>query len=338
MTIEKYSNSNNFLEVEYIRAIAIVLLLLWHCFFCPMFVWPICEWHTDMLYFSIVSNFIIPDATMPLFTFISGYLFVGLYLNRNKYHEFKGFLKNKIKRLLIPFFILSIFVILTSYNLHIDRIWKGEGSHLWYCAMLFWCFIIGWCVLQLKSSLVSVITFSLSTLLVFLYPNFWFLPFELPLGIDNSMYYYSYFAYGGGVFVIGKQLSKYLTSGVLLLSFSYFFIFVATSFSLYHVGYIANFMKPYLLCLLLWFLIKWLLSKGWIYKTVFITNLSNYGFGIYVLHHWLAWNIVWIPFMTPILKEHYIIFPFVLLIVVSILSYYLTKLALFTKVGRFLLL
>lgn len=88
---------------------------------------------------------------MPLFLFISGYLF-----SRSD-KSYKALLISKIKRLLIPYLTVSIIIItiklLTSGNLslenpvsamsYIEILWKpSAGYFLWFIWTLWWCFCI----------------------------------------------------------------------------------------------------------------------------------------------------------------------------------------------------
>lgn len=153
--------------------------------------------NVNLYHLPIIASLLLPDCDMPLFTFISGYLFEYLYEEKHRYRNFGLFLQNKLNRLLIPFFILSVLVIATSYQEAFSNILWGEGCHLWYCAMLFWCFMMAWIIKKLDARWILFLLLLVSLTLVFLYPNFWYIPFRLPLGIDNSLYYFSYFLMGG---------------------------------------------------------------------------------------------------------------------------------------------
>lgn len=192
------NKKDKYLEIDYLRTIATISVVAWHCFFCPMFGWGIVEEQSGMKPFRLINSFFIPNADMPLFTFLSGYLFFMLREEKGKYKEFKPFLFNKIKRLLLPFLFFSLLIVSTSYNHRYSDICWGEGSHLWYCPMLFWCFLIAWVVLKLNNWFVMGLCVGGSVLLVLIFPSVWFLPFRLPLGIDNACYYFSYFLLGGG--------------------------------------------------------------------------------------------------------------------------------------------
>lgn len=328
-------DQNSYLEIDYLRAIAVILLVVWHCFFCTMFVWGVVSPQPDMMPFRILSAFFVVDAVMPLFTFISGYLFTALYTEKGKYRVFSAFVKNKVNRLLIPYIIFSLLIISTSYKLNYDNLLWGEGCHMWYCAMLFWCFMIGWGVKSLNNRVIGCLIMLISTSLVFAYPNFWFLPVQLPLGIDNGLYYYSYFALGGVFFMYRDKFKK---CNLLILWGIYAILFLINIISLPIISRICSSIQTYIFSLALCLTIMRINETGKIKSNKKIKQLCKYSFGIYVFHHWLAWDLVWFPPISYILRAHYFLFPFFLTIIVFGLSYLLTGISFKTRLGRFLLL
>ncbi len=86
------------------------------------------------------------------FTFLSGYLF-AYQKNNNSYKFFSEFVKNKIKRLIIPYISVSC-LWLIPFNIHYLQ-WTNKDiiekvvlcvwpSQLWYCIMLFNVFLISY--------------------------------------------------------------------------------------------------------------------------------------------------------------------------------------------------
>lgn len=143
MEITPQSKSLN--EVTWLRVYAIISLVLWHSY-CAYTSWGLASSSLND-YYKMFFKFATPIANMPLFTFLSGYLFCYLHVYCGKYKEFKGFVQNKARRLLIPYFVLGFCINMTQIGrMHpIDLLW-GLPNHLWYCIMLFWCFIICWVV------------------------------------------------------------------------------------------------------------------------------------------------------------------------------------------------
>ncbi len=330
--------NSKLLELTYLRCFATLSLVIWHCFFCPMAVWGIIK---DIPPIAVnllkIAYHIIPDANMPLFTFLSGYLFFYLYHSAGKYRELIPFLKNKVKRLLIPFFVLGLLIILTSYNSHIDRIVWGEGSHMWYCAMLFWCFIISYVGVKLNNLVYWVAVFCLSAYLVLRYPNFWFLPFKLPLGLDNALYYVVYFLMGGCFFSKSDVLDKFLFGRVKYIFLTYFLFVCVFHLKIPYLSFFSERLIAFSYIVFVYYVLKSLVKGNVLKDSSLVNNFSKYSFGIYVFHHWIAWNICWYPPISSFLQEHYLLFPTILTLVVLPLSYFLTKVSLKTKIGNFLL-
>lgn len=191
------------IEVNYLRSFAIISIVIWHCFVCPLTAWNLIEHTTETTIISMLSRFVIPDANMPLFTFISGYLFAYLYKkNTAKYGTFMPFVKTKFNRLVIPFLIIGTLVNISMPERYLYMIINGEGSHLWFCMMLFWCFIIRWIILKINRKTLNnaMLTFSIIAIL-YSKGNNWNLPdypFSL-FGIRHAIFFYSYFVMGGGI-------------------------------------------------------------------------------------------------------------------------------------------
>ena len=332
-------------DVNYLRAYAIISIVVWHCFVCPLSVWGIIE---PTLYTKIVSTigkFFIPDANMPLFTFVSGYLFAYLYQkNKEKYGNFKSFFRTKFERLVIPFLVLGTLVNITVPERELSMIINGEGSHLWFCMMLFWCFMIRWAILKvnLKPLNLTMLFLSIATIL-YSRGNNWNLP-DFPfsiLGIRHAVFFYAYFVMGdllyknkeklldivkrGGAFlwilsivyslwVIGSFLNISIFSGLLRISTSVFFIVL----------------------IFLW--IIRLVDKGYLKPNKYVDTLCTYSFGIYVFHEWLSWGLYHQPFFLNLFEQYTLVYAAIFTIVDFAVSFILTHYALKTQVGKYLLL
>lgn len=128
----------------------------------------LCQIITDSIY----------QFHMPLFIALSGAIF-AYGIDHGKYIELLPFLKNKTKRILIPFLFVAVFalmpiLILTDLTTHnpIECLWSivsggNDVRHLWYLGAIFWCFLVCWCLehyrvslfLSLPISLVAVVTY-----------------------------------------------------------------------------------------------------------------------------------------------------------------------------------
>lgn len=325
-------------EIDFLRIFATFSIVLWHCFYCPIGNWGLLSEDSITHFIMKTYTYLIPDANMPLFTFISGYLFYFLYKEKGKYREFLPFLKGKAKRLLVPFLFFGLLLPFTSYNYPEfwnfvrEKMFWGEGAHLWYCTMLFWCFVYAYLLLLLDNKLITVLFCLFSLSLCCVYDVFWSMPFKLPLGVGNACYYFIYFFVGGlvcnyRVFLIGKLLPKrwWLLAVYLLLSVVYRYFKPVLPFQT----------MAYAITLLVF--VMYMLKEGKLVHSEKVSKFSGLCFGVYIIHHWLAWNGCNCPALRPMLEQHYLIFTMVLFVVVGVSSVLLTKLAMKTKVGKLLL-
>lgn len=123
-----------------LRCIAILLIVIHHSM-CAFEGWP--PNHTiDIPVPSIFSSLSIVLKAFGLgaFSFISGYV---LYYQSKKNESWTIFLRKKVKRILLPCIIWSIFYSLL-YPSFMLEIWPSgiNGSHLWYLPVLFVCILL----------------------------------------------------------------------------------------------------------------------------------------------------------------------------------------------------
>ena len=271
--------------------------------------------------YSIFAMVFIPDANMPLFTAISGFVYSYLYYRKGKYRNNKEFLKSKINRLLIPYFIIGTVVVLTIFDWNIWSVITGEAHHLWYCLMLFWCFLLIR-LYQRVSARFKVLVAFLAFIFQFRHP-------DIPiLGANRVFGYFAYFLFGCYLPFMLERLrtSKKYTIPILvlwILSFpiQYYFKYDA-------VVIIRSYM--FLLLLFIFIPLKWKLNDK-------LKRLGCYSFGIYVFHEWFLWNLAHLKMIQDFAIEHQLLYPFLVFITIFILSFLLTHFSLKTKLGKFLL-
>lgn len=189
--MEKKSNLD---EVSLIRPVLILLLVLYHSFapwcggwepFDGMVENPTYWWIGKAAY----------SFMLPMFVFVSGYIWAYQREFLGKKQGLIILAKKKFKRLYIPSIIFSlIYVGIFNFTLNgrgnsetiIDAIFNGAG-HMWFLPMLFWCFIITWCLLLLKQrNLIIAIGF-----VMYLIPNV-----NLPFRISVTFEYIIFFLLG----------------------------------------------------------------------------------------------------------------------------------------------
>lgn len=332
-------------DVNYLRAYAIISIVVWHCFVCPLSVWRIIESTSYTRIVLSIGRFFIPDANMPLFTLVSGYLFAYLtQKNKEKYGDFRSFFKTKFERLVIPFLVLGTLVNISVPERELSMIISGEGSHLWFCMMLFWLFMIRWTILKINWNPLKCAMLLLSiAAIIYSKGNNWYLP-DFPfsiLGIRHAVFFYVYFVMGDVLYKNKENLLDFVRKGerfLWILSFIYC-LWVVGSFLkvpiLSGLLYIST--SVFFIVLIFLWAIK-LIDKGYLQPNRYVDTLCTYSFGIYVFHEWLSWGLYHQPFFFNLFEQYTIAYAFVFTFVDFAVSFFLTHYALKTKVGKYLLL
>ena len=351
-SFSKQASQNKLHDVAFIRAIAVVLVVFFHAYgmmYAPAHFPSLSKLYKEIYY---NTNSICLWFHMPLFIFISGYLFSYLYIHKGKYRVFwgrKGFLLNKLKRLILPYVIFSLIFSVSVAILPIQSIVSGEYSHLWFLSMLFWCFILVHILYQLNVNDNSMLTFILLAI--------FFLSMFLPyspirfLGLHYLPRWFFWFWLGCAVFRFRHKLfftfrkfKAQFTFPVLYLICMYLQIETVGDYGRDVIRYYAE--TGFLFAVLwVWFIVNACLERygdSWTQHRI-IKELSSCSFGIYIFHNWLE------PFMISTTaksflpleawaRDHVVLFPFIFSSLALMLSYILTKILLKTFVGRKLLL
>jgi hypothetical protein len=280
---------------------------------------------------------IIPDANMPLFTFIAGYL-LSFQLSSGKYREFKSFLNNKVHRLLIPFLILGLLINLLEYGKSITDMLYGGPNHLWYCLMLFYCYILCWLVENKIGKWLNYLFMATSLIIAIYYDSIWNLwHTNIPGGWEFCAYYYGYF-------YLGFTMFRYKET---FFSKKYWILLYLALYALFCIvklpcGSIIPF-RSISYIFLIYSLTGLLINKVGhrLIQNSFISILNKCSFGIYVFHQWIIWNLTRIPVcqetLRPIMEEHYIVGPICFATIIFLISLMLTHYSLKTKIGQYLL-
>ena len=129
---------NKFAFVSNLRAMAVVMVVFYHCL-CPFTpIWNCAEEQCSVT-LSIAAKFI-NCISMPLFFAIAGYLFAFGKLN-GKYSNFRKFIFAKFNRLIVPFLFWGVIVWFLSPERTIGEFLFYGASHLWFLGTLFLMFL-----------------------------------------------------------------------------------------------------------------------------------------------------------------------------------------------------
>lgn len=176
-----------------------------------------------------VSHFVY-SFHMPLFVFVSGCVYAFQYEVLGRRTNFRIFVVKKAKRLLVPYFIFGLLLVLLMCGCgfrvsFLDYAYNGlllskDSRHLWFVLMLFEVFIIfyivNFCIEKFAISKWLLLLFSFTCYLVSSY-----IPYLLQ--INNAFRYLFWFTLGY-MFVLHKQkvqtiVVNYLTVVGLLLAY-----------------------------------------------------------------------------------------------------------------------
>jgi len=298
------SKSSRSVELDILRIIATMLVVLGHCYFYTL------SGGLDggIDYFSLLNQSDLNDTIihksmglfsnliyschMALFFFLSGIIY-GVCRNKNKYTRLKDLIIDKAKRLIVPYFFVSLFfsvpvLFFTGYFGEGDYIHKilvgyllGYGkNHLWFVVVLFYIFIILWILDKYISGFVfkSFIIFSMLICSKFVLIDF--------LYIGKAFQYIIWF-YFGYVFNSYRTLFnnmiciyKYkLVIGVLGMWIVMFFI-GRRLFEVWVIGYFVTFLG-----IVFFYSISILIAQK--YGSIFIEKgilriINKYTFEIYL--------------------------------------------------------
>lgn len=145
------TEQNYLYDIAFLRVLSTLLVVFVHAFYIYNYGF-LKDFNTTGLQIQRFINLsVLGYFRMPIFCFISGYLLAFLYYEKNKYQNLPDFLKNKIKRLIIPYLVFAPMTFFTISYLTLDfQTLLYPIGHLWFLLMLFWSFIISRLLMYLK--------------------------------------------------------------------------------------------------------------------------------------------------------------------------------------------
>lgn len=225
MQQQDIQHNNNLDEVSFIRPILIVLLVLYHSFAPWCGSWkPFIGYEPNEVYWWIGRSAY--SFMLPMFVFISGYVWSFQREILNKKDAFKSLFIRKFKRLYIPSLIFSIaylaifngsiFTTIGQGNLLINILDVLSGyAHMWFLPMLFLIFLLTWCILLINKRW-------LRWCIVVALCGISFLP--IPLGINSAFFYIIYFYAGYEALIYAGKLKKLSTPKTIIVQWIIFIL------------------------------------------------------------------------------------------------------------------
>lgn len=237
------NNTKKLNDVILLRVFTILIVVLGHSMIVYSSNWSTFELYMGSTFFNNLKVYI-DIFQMPLFIFVSGYVY---YFNRveiGKYQNKFRFIKGKFIRLLIPYFSIAIFYVipvrfLIDYNsyqgksfleLLIKNVLLGEDiGHLWYLPSLFTIFIVFYLFENYirKFSLIFGLLFFIGiSILSGFFPSIFF--------IQKSLNYLLYFYVGFKMRELVQE--KEYTVDAVLISVLFVLQFIGIFFSIAIAG------------------------------------------------------------------------------------------------------
>mgnify|MGYP002568248289 CR=1 FL=1 len=280
------------------------------------------------------------NIAMPMFVFISGYLFAFL-MGKGKYPTFGILLKNKIKRLLLPYFAFGFIMMATTGDFHPLNLLRGDYWHLWFMPMLFWCFIISYGVInKLRDNLYIFVLTLVATFIFRFFPLSGMIP--KILGLPYILNWYCWFLLGCFVQIYSSDVVNFLRKYRLYIPLSIIYLIMIvlkpTPYGVY-TWYLL--LAQISIILVIWYFAH-TLKKNYFNRLSSLISFGKYSFGIYIFHNWIAFYLVSrtaqrvLP-LSDWAIHHTYLFPFSLFIITLFLSWGISWLLLKNKIGRTLI-
>lgn len=229
------------------------------------------------------------NIAMPMFIFISGFLFGGQLMRKCPPLSFGNMIKSKFMRLMVPFFVFTVLFMFTQNAVSWDPFYQWTYSHLWFLPMLFWCFVVTYFLRPLilnDSFTVGILTIILLFAIAFLGK---FVP--MIIGLHNVNTSIGWFTFGVWFYKYEKTL---LISSVpivwkvivVIAGLTIYFVGMTLSPMAYGERTVIGFLEIICAIYSLWLLFSLIPWQNFAF-TDFLLSLSACSFGIYIFHNWL---------------------------------------------------
>lgn len=325
------------------RCVLALLIVFMHSFTCYDGNWRTPEGYIDIPLYKWLSR-ISFAFTLEAFVFISGYLYA---FQRITLKRVGGVIISKLKRLLLPCVIFSTayYIIFLSYkscgNL-IYSILSGCG-HMWFLPMLFWCYLGGWLLVQLKIKDSLKIIFLIILNLMIIVP--------LPLRISNAATYMIYFYAGYLLYCHKEYIRSHITLDNLaigwiffIIVFSFFrplvdvMIYADDSSQTFKLGILIVRNGFHLIYATMGVIVFYCTAIYFVQRNqinAFIIKLSTYCFGIYLFQQFVLQLLYYNTDVPSLIGPYWL--PWCGFIIATLISYVLTNLLMKTRIGKYLI-
>lgn len=319
-------------EVSFIRPILIILLVLYHSLCIHTGNWRTIEGMNIIPAYREIGRLAF-SFMLECFVFVSGYVWAFQRETLGKKEGFLLLCKKKAIRLIVPYLFFGFLYMLIFMHHEFNILGIIEGSsHLWFLLMLFWCFLIGWCILQFKLSPLIVIPV--------LYLISLIRPVGLPLRLSQTLYYLPFFFLGYYIYGYYDLLREKVKGWHLATSWGLFI--VVYSVSLFLTRELSMGWRSGQLCTLIYATLG---TMSLVITAIYITNKTtikewyvNIGslcMGVYIFQQFILQAIYYYSPLPSLVSD--LALPLIGFIVALLFSLVLTYLIRLSKLGKMIL-
>lgn len=309
--------------IQILRVLSMIFIVFYHCL-CYYGIWGIFPEHVEYSNIGIWRSAC--NLALTTFVFISGYLYGHIYQTGKYSKPYKTF-KTKTNRLLIPYLLWGLLLVMIFPAVSdISHLSIGI-SHLWFLLMMYMLFLL---IILLRDKILHVPI--LIAAIILSYGIDIVATKRLPDGPSFlawriTLHYLPAFLWG--ILCIVCKLPKKLTkwrSIIFYLVYAIISICVLATIIKESLPFGLLYIEP---VRYIWLLFTYVILTDKLSSTTthpLLVRLDKHSMGIYIIHHILIWVVlIYIPPVLPIMNQHYILAPIVLFVGVFIVSWLLSE-------------
>ena len=327
-------------DIAILRLLAIIIVVAFHaygmCYAEAHLPQPLPKVYQET--YEWFNQYIPINVAMPLFVFVSGYLF-GMQLHKGKYLSLWEVAKDKFLRLLVPYYFFVPIMMATYSGFLLGPYYTGNYWHLWFLPMLWWMFVV---TFLLRAIIFSDKKWILFGLILISYGCALLGDFRLYLfGLHGFNKLFCYFLLGIAAIkyeeLFISAIKNYHLFYPLTIVYGVTIIWFPTEYGDMSLALLIGTTCAIIVLWYLFHIIPWNSFK----ITPYLLSVSACSFGIYIFHNWMEVYLIssTAQRLFPIAEfasQHIILFPLLFTIAAFVVSLILTKLMLKTNIGQML--
>lgn len=308
-------------SISILRVVAMLTIVFYHCL-CPYGIWKVMCSDIDP-YSNIEGWRAVCNVALHTFVLISGYLYASLYINKGRYREYMPFIKDKAKRLLIPYSFWCIPALAFFGGEHWCTEVLSGCQHLWFLLMLFGMFGVVSPLVKCNAKMLmgGVILSLIAYMLIQKYAG----------QISNYLAWKSVLRYTPtflwAMMIIKGEWHKKMNHLNIVWLVVLFLLSVSCVIYIGVAKYLplGGFYAPLPTYIMVTLALE-ILSRVHINSLPpTFRNIDRNSMGIYIIHHLLIWGfIIYVPCSHEFMNNNPILAPCILFVVVFVISWAMT--------------